>query len=164
MECVTFIYSICVTVILSFSVSKVTLDIICITAFGYESDSLHNPHNELAQAYENLVNLQSGNAIAKLFMFHLHFYNLWLLGANMARMIAFMHIPGFAKFMGSSLFRRIAKYIPGLGKYTVSTLIISEIQITWTHVQDQGPYSRTLCTASRTFPLKYLEKKLRMLP
>lgn len=41
-------------------VSKVTLDIICETAFGYKADSLHNPHNELAEAYENLLNQQSG--------------------------------------------------------------------------------------------------------
>lgn len=41
-------------------VSKVTLDIICETAFGYKSDSLHNPHNDLAEAYEDLISLQSG--------------------------------------------------------------------------------------------------------
>ncbi|KAK7027335.1 hypothetical protein VNI00_015298 [Paramarasmius palmivorus] len=46
--------------------SKVTLDIICETAFGYKSDSIHNPHNELAEAYEALVNLQSSANIAKL--------------------------------------------------------------------------------------------------
>ncbi|KAK7437940.1 hypothetical protein VKT23_018375 [Stygiomarasmius scandens] len=46
--------------------SKVTLDIICETAFGYHSDSLHNPHNELAEAYEDLLSLQSGPNIAKL--------------------------------------------------------------------------------------------------
>jgi len=41
-------------------VSKVTLDIICLSAFGYETDSLHNPHNELAEAYEELIRLQTG--------------------------------------------------------------------------------------------------------
>lgn len=41
-------------------VSKVTLDIICLTAFGYRTDSLHDPHNELADAYHDLLNLQSG--------------------------------------------------------------------------------------------------------
>ena len=40
--------------------SKVTLDIICETAFGYNADSLHNPDNELAHAYEDLLSLQSG--------------------------------------------------------------------------------------------------------
>lgn len=40
--------------------SKVTLDIICQTAFGYKADSLHNPHNELAEAYEELLDLQTG--------------------------------------------------------------------------------------------------------
>ncbi|TFK35848.1 cytochrome P450 [Crucibulum laeve] len=45
--------------------SKVTLDIICETAFGYKSDSLHNPHNELAEAYEELINLQTGPNLAR---------------------------------------------------------------------------------------------------
>jgi hypothetical protein len=45
---------------LYFLVSKVTLDIICVSAFGYETDSLHNPHNELAEAYEELIRLQTG--------------------------------------------------------------------------------------------------------
>ncbi|KIY67416.1 cytochrome P450 [Cylindrobasidium torrendii FP15055 ss-10] len=39
--------------------SKVTLDIICETAFGYSADSLHNPHNELAATYERLLSLQT---------------------------------------------------------------------------------------------------------
>jgi hypothetical protein len=61
------------------SVSKVTLDIICLTAFGnltsswgvlvllthdlnpgYNTNSLENPENELALAYKELVNLQNG--------------------------------------------------------------------------------------------------------
>ena len=42
------------------AVSKATLDIICSTAFGYTSDSLHNPHNELAEAYEVLTGSQNG--------------------------------------------------------------------------------------------------------
>ncbi len=41
-------------------VSKATLDIICETAFGYKTDSLHNPENELAVAYERLLALQNG--------------------------------------------------------------------------------------------------------
>jgi hypothetical protein len=44
----------------SFLVSKATLDIICETAFGYKADSLHNPENELAVAYERLLDLQNG--------------------------------------------------------------------------------------------------------
>ncbi|KAF7967470.1 hypothetical protein HWV62_34115 [Athelia sp. TMB] len=39
--------------------SKVALDIICIAAFDYKTDSLHNPHNELAEAYEEMISLQS---------------------------------------------------------------------------------------------------------
>ncbi len=45
-------------------VGKVTLDIICSTAFGYSTDSLRNPHNELAQAYAGLVNVHSGRKLA----------------------------------------------------------------------------------------------------
>ena len=45
-----------------FPVSKVTLDIICETAFGYQTDSLHNPDNELAEAYHKLTSLQTGNS------------------------------------------------------------------------------------------------------
>ncbi len=45
-------------------VGKVTLDIICSTAFGYSTDSLRNPHNELAEAYEGLIKLQSGQNLA----------------------------------------------------------------------------------------------------
>ncbi|KAG6831946.1 hypothetical protein H0H92_006547 [Tricholoma furcatifolium] len=61
--------------------SKVTLDIICQTAFGYTADSLHNPHNELAEAYEHLLDLQSGT--------------------NLAKLALIMAIPGAPKFVGS---------------------------------------------------------------
>jgi hypothetical protein len=50
-------------------VSKVTLDIICLTAFGYETDSLHNPDNELADAYHDLLSLQSGKLTVLLFYY-----------------------------------------------------------------------------------------------
>ncbi|KAJ3722531.1 cytochrome P450 [Lentinula raphanica] len=45
--------------------NKVTLDIICLTGFGYETDSLHNPHNELAEAYEELLLLQTGPTVSR---------------------------------------------------------------------------------------------------
>ncbi|KAF9448070.1 cytochrome P450 [Macrolepiota fuliginosa MF-IS2] len=74
--------------------SKATLDIICETAFGYKSDSLHNPHNELAVAYEKLLALQSG--------------------PNLAKLILVMLIPGGPRFLSSdrayhyrNLFKRI---------------------------------------------------------
>ncbi|EJD08216.1 cytochrome P450 [Fomitiporia mediterranea MF3/22] len=54
--------------------SRVTLDIICLTAFGYECDSLHNPSNELADAYHKLLDLQNGS--------------------NLARIIALVSVPG----------------------------------------------------------------------
>jgi hypothetical protein len=44
-------------------VGKVALDIICDTAFGYKVDSLHNPENELAVAFEKGANLQDGTFI-----------------------------------------------------------------------------------------------------
>ncbi|KAJ8094400.1 hypothetical protein PM082_010834 [Marasmius tenuissimus] len=61
--------------------SKVTLDIICTVAFGYNADSLHNPHNELAEAYEELISLQSG--------------------VNISRFIVVMSIPGVPRFVNS---------------------------------------------------------------
>ncbi|KAF5344892.1 hypothetical protein D9758_011593 [Tetrapyrgos nigripes] len=61
--------------------SKVTLDIICLSAFGYETDSLHNPHNELAEAYEELIKLQTGG--------------------NLSRFILIMSIPGVPRFFAS---------------------------------------------------------------
>ncbi|KAJ7779217.1 cytochrome P450 [Mycena metata] len=45
---------------------KVTLDIICETAFGYKTDCLHNPSNELAVAFESIAALQTGTNLAKL--------------------------------------------------------------------------------------------------
>ncbi|KAJ3907532.1 cytochrome P450 [Lentinula edodes] len=61
--------------------SKVTLDIICLTGLGYEADSLRNPHNELAQAYEELISLQTGR--------------------NLAQLIVILSIPGMSAFLGS---------------------------------------------------------------
>ncbi|KAF7336378.1 hypothetical protein MVEN_02186400 [Mycena venus] len=62
--------------------SKVTLDIICDTAFGYKIDCLHNPSNELAVAFEQMLDLQSGE--------------------NMALAIAISSIPGAARAVGSN--------------------------------------------------------------
>ncbi|KAL5512545.1 hypothetical protein ACEPAG_3198 [Sanghuangporus baumii] len=61
--------------------SMVTLDIICLTAFGYECDSLHNPKNELADAYHKLLDLQSGQ--------------------NLARLIVIVSLPGMPKLIKS---------------------------------------------------------------
>ncbi|KAF9047074.1 cytochrome P450 [Hymenopellis radicata] len=79
--------------------SKVTLDIICETAFGYRTDSLHNPHNELAEAYEHLLSLQSG--------------------PNMGKLILCMSVPGGARFLASdwayehrSWFRSLSTFAP----------------------------------------------------
>lgn len=81
------------------SVSKVTLDIICETAFGYKADSLHNPHNELAEAYELLLSLQSGmptSTEVSLFCRLIH-----PPGANLAKLITLISIPGAPQFFGS---------------------------------------------------------------
>lgn len=44
-------------------VGKVALDIICDTAFGYQVNSLQNPENELAVAFDKGANLQDGTFI-----------------------------------------------------------------------------------------------------
>jgi hypothetical protein len=73
-------------------VSKITLDIICTTAFSYDANSLHDPDNELAAAYERMTSLQSGT--------------------NSAWLIALVTlIPGFTRFMASKFAWRIRKLI-----------------------------------------------------
>ncbi|KAF8966821.1 cytochrome P450 [Flammula alnicola] len=65
---------------------KATLDVICETAFGYRSDSLHNPHNELAEAYEYLTSAQTGSTS----------------GPNLARFIAVVSLPGAMRLISSN--------------------------------------------------------------
>jgi hypothetical protein len=82
------------------AVSKVTLDIICSTAFAYEADSLHDPHNELALAYEKLIDQQNGRNLA---------YFIGLVSV----------IPGLPTFLNSRFGWRVRKLIspiPNVGK------------------------------------------------
>ncbi|KAL9708800.1 hypothetical protein Ac2012v2_007954 [Leucoagaricus gongylophorus] len=82
--------------------SKVTLDIICNTAFSYDANSLHDPHNELAFAYEKMIALQNGPGLACL--------------------IALVTIPGFTRYAGSKFawrFRKLISWIPAFGNLAV---------------------------------------------
>ncbi|KIS66878.1 uncharacterized protein UMAG_05664 [Mycosarcoma maydis] len=47
-------------------VNKALLDIICLTAFGYDADSVNNPSNELASAYHAVTSMQNGRNQARL--------------------------------------------------------------------------------------------------
>ncbi|KAK0217926.1 cytochrome P450 [Armillaria fumosa] len=81
--------------------SKVTLDIICETAFGYHADSLNNPHDELAEAYETLLNLQTGQ--------------------NMFRFVFAMTLPGGPRFLSSDFaykYRAVFKYTRFFAPFT----------------------------------------------
>ncbi|KAK0202604.1 cytochrome P450 [Desarmillaria ectypa] len=81
--------------------SKVTLDIICETAFGYHADSLNNPHDELAEAYETLLNLQTGQ--------------------NMFRFVFAMTLPGGPRFLSSEFayrYRAFFKYTRFFAPFT----------------------------------------------
>ncbi|KAK0188943.1 cytochrome P450 [Armillaria mellea] len=81
--------------------SKITLDIICDTAFGYHADSLNNPHNELAEAYETLLNLQTGQ--------------------NMFRFVFAMTLPGGPRFLSSDFaykYRAVFKYTRFFAPFT----------------------------------------------
>ncbi|KAI0271653.1 cytochrome P450 [Gloeopeniophorella convolvens] len=72
--------------------SKVTLDIICESAFGYHSNSLLNPNNELTEAYEDLLGLQSPD--------------------NFSHFAMLVTIPGMPAFLLSKLgyrFRRVLR-------------------------------------------------------
>lgn len=91
-------------------VGKVTLDIICETAFGYKTDCLHNPHNELAVAFERLLELQSG--------------------PNLAKLSAIISIPGITKLLTSEwMFRNrwIIGKLPFIG--TIEQLVDSMYRI-----------------------------------
>jgi len=86
--------------------SRVTLDIICRSAFGYDSNSLNNPSNELAAAYHNLVSLQSG----------------W----NLTWLIILVHIPFFESYILSKLgwyTRNVWMWLPGSSWKCVGMLI-----------------------------------------
>ncbi|CAA7269376.1 unnamed protein product [Cyclocybe aegerita] len=87
--------------------AKATLDIICATAFGYTTDSLHNPHNELAEAYEKLTSLQTG--------------------PNLARFIAVVSIPGFARFLNSDFAHRHRKWFGYLGPFAQITHLLTSM-------------------------------------
>ncbi|KAJ7152969.1 cytochrome P450 [Mycena filopes] len=75
---------------------KVTLDIICETAFGYKTDCLHDPANPLAVAFESITQLQTGT--------------------NLAKLMFVMSLPGVAPLFRSSFlfrYRLLLKRIPG---------------------------------------------------
>jgi hypothetical protein len=100
-------------------VSKATLDIICLTAFGYVADSLHTPNNELAEAYHDLLNLQSGEESCLISFINVSLSLLVLVGENAARVIALISIPGAAALLRSEwmynhrhLFKRIPQLAP----------------------------------------------------
>ncbi|PBK99440.1 cytochrome P450 [Armillaria gallica] len=81
--------------------SKVTLDIICETAFGYHADSLNNPHDELAEAYDTLLSLQTGQ--------------------NMFRFVFAMALPGGPRFLSSDFaynYRAVFKYTRFFAPFT----------------------------------------------
>ncbi|EST08173.1 Cytochrome P450 [Kalmanozyma brasiliensis GHG001] len=46
--------------------NKALLDIIALTAFGYDADSVNNPQNELASAYHAVTSMQNGRNQARL--------------------------------------------------------------------------------------------------
>ncbi|KAI0041379.1 cytochrome P450 [Auriscalpium vulgare] len=86
--------------------SKITLDVICATGFGYYPNSLLNPDDELTDAYDDLIGLQSG--------------------LNLAKFSGVVALPGMARFLTSETgykFRNLWKVVPGLA--SVSTFIDS---------------------------------------
>ena len=99
-------------------VSKITLDIICMAAFGYNSNSLRDPHNELAEAYEQLISLQSGSSYPILFPTALPYPSTFV-GQTITRFIVILSIPGLPTFLQSKWaydHRDWIAKIPGLSK------------------------------------------------
>ncbi|KAF7776585.1 hypothetical protein Agabi119p4_4978 [Agaricus bisporus var. burnettii] len=91
--------------------SKVTLDILCETAFGYKADTLHDPHNELGLAYHKFAGLQTATNFFKL-------------------MVGMTVLPGFPCLLASNWAyrnRKVFDYIPLLSG--LSTMIGSLYEI-----------------------------------
>ncbi|KAJ4479334.1 cytochrome P450 [Lentinula aciculospora] len=82
----------------------ITLDIICLTGLRYKADSLYNPRNELAEAYEELISLQTGR--------------------NLARFIAILSIPGMSSLLDSEFAWRHRSYV-GFSSFFHPAKIIS---------------------------------------
>jgi hypothetical protein len=99
-------------------VSRTSLDIICEVALGHTIDSLHNPHHELAEAYETLSSLQCGTT-STCFCRGLCFFTDGLTGSNLALLIGLMMIPGLPRLLSSDWLHRNKHFItkiPGLGE------------------------------------------------
>lgn len=80
-------------------VRRISFDIICETEFGLKIDSLHNPENELAVAYERLLRLQDGRFIeivrpGPLLMLH----PAW----KVIKLTLLLLIPGVSKLLTTS--------------------------------------------------------------
>lgn len=126
--------------------SKVTLDIICTTAFSYDPNSLHDPHNELACAYEKMIDLQSG--------------------PNIAWMILLVNIPGFTRFIESKFAWRIRKLVGLLPVFSLSpaaSLLIDSWLIIPTVLFATGDIAVVVesMTTIRGISRSMLEEKLR---
>lgn len=103
-------------------VSKVTLDIICETAFGYHADSLNNPHDELAEAYDTLLNLQTGSSTCCSTNPFAWLMSKIFLGQNMFRFVFAMALPGGPRFLSSDFaykYRAVFKYTRFFGKFSL---------------------------------------------
>ncbi|KAF9055322.1 cytochrome P450 [Hymenopellis radicata] len=64
--------------------SKVTLDILCETAFGYRSNSICDSSNELSVAYENILRIQTASNMAVFFLFAHIPGGIWLMSSEWA--------------------------------------------------------------------------------
>ena len=96
-------------------VTKCTLDIICATAFGHISDAVHNPKDELAEAYHNfsLQTSKSSMRFLRMIISTVGFY----IAKVLIFFIAIMALPGCERFFSSPWpykYRHIFRNIPGL--------------------------------------------------
>lgn len=83
-------------------VSKATLDIICDTAFGYKTNSLVNPDNELAKSYRELLDMQSCLYILSFVCVRELMGSACTVG-NFFKLIILGVTPGLPKIMSSNL-------------------------------------------------------------
>lgn len=106
--------------------SKVTLDIICLTAFGYETDSLSNPGNELTEAYHDLVNLQSGT-----FSYlgcNRYMLNRAHIGKVLALFMVLVSVPGVPSLLGSEWLYNKRRWLEKCGPLAPTSVLINSMR------------------------------------
>ncbi|KAH7904765.1 cytochrome P450 [Hygrophoropsis aurantiaca] len=102
----------CKTYVIHNLMTKLTLDILCLTAFGYKANNLSRFEGSIAEAYEELLDLQSGPNIAS-FCFG----------------VSFPFVPEFMTSGWAHLFKPLFRFNPALYRGGITAEIMHRIKI-----------------------------------